>query len=85
MKRLRTGRGHIPPLSGEDPVVGEIDDMPGAGDSILTIHHPRRRDGKDVSYLANDVVTVIWPIVAISFIEMLPNENEERIIGFVRE
>jgi hypothetical protein len=28
---------------------------------------------------------VIWPVNQISFIEVMPSEGEERIIGFVRE
>ncbi len=72
-------------VTNEDPVVGEIDELPSANDNILTVHNPRKRDGKDVQYLSNDVVTVIWPINQLSFIEIIPSEGEERIIGFVRE
>jgi hypothetical protein len=72
-------------INNEDPVCGEIDQLPSLVDTIIIIHNPRRRDGKDVQYLSNDVITVIWPINQISFIEVLPSEGEERIIGFVRE
>jgi hypothetical protein len=72
-------------IANDDPVVGELEELPTANDTIVTVSHPRRRDGKDVHYLANDVVTVIWPINQISFIEVMPGEGEERIIGFVRE
>jgi hypothetical protein len=72
-------------ITNEDPIVGEIDELPAAADNILTVHNPRRRDGKDVNYLSNDVVTVIWPISQVSFVEIIPTEGEERIIGFVRE
>ncbi|MGD0612581.1 MAG: hypothetical protein ABSB41_13805 [Anaerolineales bacterium] len=72
-------------ITNEDPIVGEIDELPAAGDNMLTVHNPRRRDGKDVNYLSNDVVTVIWPISQVSFVEVIPTEGEERIIGFVRE
>ncbi|MFH1524721.1 MAG: hypothetical protein ABIF04_07125 [Chloroflexota bacterium] len=72
-------------ISGEDPIVGELDELPAATDTLVTVHHPRRRDGKDIHYLAGDVVKVIWPISQISFIEVMPSESEERIIGFVRE
>ncbi len=72
-------------ISNEDPIVGEIEELPNATDTILTVHNPRRRDGKDVHYLSNDVVTVIWPVNQISFIELMPTEGEEKIIGFVRE
>ena len=72
-------------ITNEDPIVGEIDELPASSDNILTVHNPRRRDGKDVNYLSNDVVTVIWPISQVSFVEIIPTEGEERIIGFVRE
>jgi hypothetical protein len=72
-------------ISSEDPIVGELDELPSVTDTMLIIHNPRRRDGKDVGYLSNDVITVIWPVAQISFIEVMPSEGEERIIGFVRE
>jgi hypothetical protein len=73
---------HIP---NEDAIVGEVEEFPAATDTIITIQNPRRKDGKDVHYLNNDVVTVIWPLSQVTFIEVLPGEGEERIIGFVRE
>ena len=72
-------------VANEDPIVGEIDELPGPTDTIIILHSPRRRDGKDVHYLQNSVVTVIWPVNQISFIEVLPSQMEEEIIGFVRE
>ena len=72
-------------ITNEDPICGELDQLPAAGDTIVTVQNPRRRDGKDIHYLSSDIITVIWPINQISFIEVMPNEGEERIIGFVRE
>lgn len=73
---------HVP---NEDPIVGEVDELPSQTDTILTIHNPRRRDGKDLHYLQSDVVTIIWPLSQVSFLEILPTQAEEEIIGFVRE
>ena len=73
---------HIP---NDDPIVGEVDDLPGASDTVLTIQNPRRKDGKDVHYLNSDVVTVVWPMTQVTFIEVMPSEGDERIIGFVRD
>jgi hypothetical protein len=72
-------------IASEDPIVGELEELPAATDTVITITSPRRRDGKDVQYLSSDIVKVIWPLAQISFIEVLPSEGEERIIGFVRE
>lgn len=68
-----------------DPVLGEIDQMPEPGDTLLKVTNPRQRDGKDIHYLQNNVVTVFWPIQQLTFIEVLPSEEEEQIVGFVRE
>ena len=72
-------------ISGEDPILCEVDDLPGPTDTIITIKNPRRRDGKDVHYIENGVITVLFPITRISFIELMPTGEEEGVIGFVRE
>ena len=72
-------------VSNEEPIVGELEQLPAANDTVITIHNPRRRDGKDVQNLSNDAITVIYPINQILFMEVMPGEGEERIIGFVRE
>lgn len=72
-------------ITNEDPIVGEIDDMPSPTDNILIVKNPRKRDGKDLHYVDADVTTVIWPWDRVNFLEILPSEEEERIIGFVRE
>jgi hypothetical protein len=72
-------------ISNEDPIVGELEELPGSTDTLIIVNSPRRRDGKDVQYLTSDVTKVIWPLAQIAFIEVMPSEGEERIIGFVRE
>ncbi len=72
-------------LSGEDPVVGEIEELPTPTDTTITIINPRRRDGKDLPYLDGNVVTVLWPMHRVNFIEILPTAEDEELIGFVRE
>ena len=72
-------------VSNEDPVVGEVEEMPSPADNSITVNNPRRRDGKDLPYLEGNVVTVVWPMHRINFIEIMPTAEEERLIGFVRE
>jgi hypothetical protein len=72
-------------ISNEDPVLGEIDDLPGAGDTIILVKNPRRRDGKDIASIDPNVMTVIWPLTRVNFIEVLPSGEEEEIITHVRE
>jgi len=72
-------------VAGEAAILGEVDDLPKPTDNIITILNPRQRDGKDLHYIDNNVVKVIWPITKVSFIEILENAEDEKIIGFVRE
>jgi hypothetical protein len=72
-------------ISGETSVAGEIDELPKPADTIILVMNPRQKDGKDLHYLDNNVTKVIWPLSKVSFIEVLENADEEKIIGFVRE
>ncbi len=72
-------------IMNEDPILGEVNELPAPTDQIITVKNPRRRDGKDLHYLQANVTDVIWPMGRIAFIEIIPGEEEEEIIGFVRE
>lgn len=72
-------------LTGDTPVVGEVEELPKPADTIITVSNPRQRDGKDLHYLENNVLKVIFPIEKLTLIEVLESEEEEKIIGFVRE
>ena len=65
--------------------MGEIEELPKPSDTLITVSNPRLRDGKDIHYLEPNVVKVIWPVDKITLIEVLESEEEERLIGFVRE
>jgi hypothetical protein len=72
-------------VAGETAVLGEVDELPKPTDNIVVVSNPRQRDGKDLHYIDNNVVKVIWPIAKVSFIEILESTDEEKIIGFVRD
>lgn len=72
-------------LSGEASIVGELEELPKNTDTIITVHNPRLRDGKDIHYIESNVTKVIWPLSKIAFIELLDNAEDEALIGFVRE
>jgi hypothetical protein len=72
-------------VQNEEPILCEVEELPGPNDRIIKVRNPRRLDGKDIHYLADNVVTVIWPIDKLNFIEVLASEEEEEIISFVRE
>ena len=72
-------------ISGEASITGEIDDLPKNTDTIITVNNPRLKDGKDIHYIEPNVTKVIWPLSKIGLIEILENEEDEALIGFVRE
>lgn len=72
-------------IQNADPVVGEVEDLPSPTDNLIVVNNPRTRDGKDLPYLDENVVTVVWPFERLNYIEILGGEEEEEIIGFVRE
>ena len=68
-----------------EPMLAEIEELPQASDTLITLSNPRQRDGKDLVFLERNVVTVIWPLAEISFIEVLPGETAEEVVSFIRE
>jgi hypothetical protein len=72
-------------IANEEPTLVEVEKMPEPSDVILIGMNPRRRDGKDLPNVAPNVTTVIWPMGRVTFIEVMPSGEEEKVVGFVRE
>jgi hypothetical protein len=72
-------------ISGESTVAGEVEELPKPTDNIIVVFNPRQKDGKDLHYIDANAVKVIWPLAKVSFIEVLGDSEEEKIIGFVRK
>ena len=72
-------------IQNEDPILGEMEAIPSPGDTMLVVKNPRRRDGKDLTFIDANVSTVVWPVSRVNFIEVMPTSEEEEIITFVRE
>lgn len=72
-------------ISGDDPVVLDVDELPGPTDQWIVGTNPRRRDQKEVSYILREVNQVMFPIGRVNFIQILPSEHEEDVPTFVRE
>ena len=72
-------------VAGESSVLGEVEELPKPADTLITVSNPRLRDGKDIHYLEPNVVKVIWPLNKLTLIEVLESQEEESLIGFVRE
>lgn len=69
----------------EDAVVGEIENIPEPTDQVLIVSNLRLRDGRSVPYLLPETDTVVYPWARIHCVEILPSEEEEEIVSFIRE
>ncbi len=69
----------------EEAVIGEIEHIPEPTDQVLIVSNVRYRDGRDVSYVLPETDTVIYPWTRIHCVEILPSEEEEEIVSFIRE
>jgi hypothetical protein len=72
-------------LENEDPVLGEMEELPSSTANFITVNNPRRRDGKDLPFVQANVTTVMWATHRVSYIEIVPGEAEEKLVTFVRE
>ncbi|OGO66235.1 MAG: hypothetical protein A2030_11760, partial [Chloroflexi bacterium RBG_19FT_COMBO_50_10] len=55
--------------TGEEAIVGEVENLPHPEDISIMVTNPRRLDGKELHYLVENVITVIWPLARLNFIE----------------
>ena len=69
----------------EDPIVGEVEGPVDPAAHFVTIYNPRRRDGRTVPFLDGNVETVLIAWHRIIVIQLLPQAEVEKAIGFVRE
>mgnify|MGYP000408270353 FL=1 len=69
----------------EDPVVGEVEGPVDPAAHFVTVYNPRRRDGRTVTFLDANIETVLIAWHRITAIQLLPQVEVEKAIGFVRE
>lgn len=72
-------------INNSDPVVGEVDELPTPADNMILLNNPRKIDGKELTFASENVISMIWPVDRINFIEVLVEREDQEIIGFVRE
>ncbi|MFO7537725.1 MAG: hypothetical protein R6X32_06655 [Chloroflexota bacterium] len=72
-------------IMNEEPILCEVDKLPKPSDQVLVIHNMRRRDGTDVHYIDDEVMTIMVPWHRINFVQVLPAGDLDEVIGFVRE
>lgn len=73
-------------INNEEPIFAELESMPTPTDQVIMVSNPRRKDGKDLHYLEDEVTTMIIPWHRINFVEVMPTSEElEEVITIVRE
>lgn len=72
-------------IAGDDPVVLDVDELPKPDDTCVIGTNPHRRDQKEVAYILREVNQVIFPMWRINFIQVLPSEQADDVLTFVRE
>jgi hypothetical protein len=68
-------------ISGEEPILVEVEELPKTTDTAIYCTNPRRRDGKELHYVLSEVQTIIVPLHRIIFAEIMPSGAEEEIIS----
>lgn len=72
-------------IAGEDPVLCEMEHEPQPSDNFVLVNNLRRKDGKDINYLAPNCTAVLFPWNRITFIEYMVDEAERsKVIDFFR-
>ncbi len=69
----------------EEAVVGEIEELPAPSDQVLIVNNVRHRDGRQLSYVLPETDVVIYPWIRIHCLEIMPGEEQEEIVSFIRE
>jgi hypothetical protein len=72
-------------IMNEDPIVGEVEELPDPTDQFVNIANPRLRDGKDLHYLEDEATAMIIPWHRINFVEIMPSADLEDVVSIVRE
>ena len=72
-------------LANEDPIMADLDELPGPQDQTIIVNNPRYRDGKDLHYVQPEVQTLIFPWNRVTFIEVMPTDEEEEVVSFIRD
>jgi hypothetical protein len=65
--------------------VAEVNELPDPTHQFVNLTNPRKRDGKDLSYLMEEVNQIMLPWWRISYIEIMPTGEEEEVITFIRD
>ncbi len=72
-------------IIGEPALMCEAEQLPNTTDAFIRVTNLRQRDGKEVSMVDSNSTSFLFPWSRVNFIEILGAEEEEEIVGFVRD
>jgi hypothetical protein len=72
-------------IENEDAVVGDVEELPDPNAQYIALRSPRLRDGREVTYLLAETNVVLYPWNRVHSVEILPTEEDEQIVTFIRE
>jgi hypothetical protein len=79
-------RSVIAHMSGEDPFLAEMVELPKTTDTLVELFNPRTRDGKPLRYATQGMSSIIYPVHRVTFIEVMAGEEERaQVVEFFRE
>ena len=64
-------------IQGDDPIVLEVEELPNPTDQYIMGMNPMRRDGKDVSYVLQEVNQIILPWWRINLFRFCPVKRKK--------
>src|SRR5947209_19607015 len=63
-------------LPNENPLLGEMEELPKTGNTNVALSNLHKRDGSRVAYLDSHAHHLIFPWHCIPFIDVMPSEAE---------
>lgn len=73
-------------IHNEDPFLAEVDELPDPKDNFIVIRHPRKRDGKALTFVTDGATSFLYPWARISFLEVMDEtQGHDSVLGFFRE
>ncbi len=73
-------------LTGTDPFLAEMDELPDVKASFIVCTNPRARDGKNLVFIEPECTRFLFPWHRVSFIETYPtDEDRAKVETFFRE
>ncbi len=72
-------------IMGEDPIRGEIEEIPAPTDAFVRVTNVRRVDGKEVANIDPKADSIIYPWHRLTFVELMASEKDlGEVVGFFR-